>query len=84
METAKIDARIETGALIPRMKTVMKKFCLLLLFLTSICLSGCSGGETSEESAPAPPESSEGDLGEASGSPDDMFLTEPEGSSITE
>lgn len=66
------------------MKHLIKTVSIIVLFATSICLSGCSGSDTSDEPTPEPPESSEGDLGEASGSPDDMFLDESEGSSLTE
>ncbi|MDB4679990.1 MAG: hypothetical protein P8M30_15850 [Planctomycetaceae bacterium] len=58
---------------------------LILLFSATICLTGCSDSATTPD-VPDPPAPSEDDLGDASGSPEDMFLedTESEGSSTSE
>jgi hypothetical protein len=58
---------------------------LILLFSATICLTGCSDSASTTD-VPAPPAPTEDDLGDASGSPEDMFLEDPEseGSSTTE
>jgi|GEM_PF-1644945 len=64
----------------------MKNITLLsLLLMLSFCLAGCSDSGTTEV-VPEPPAPTEDDLGDASGSPEDMFLedSETEGSSTAE
>jgi len=57
----------------------MKNLSLLVLFSSLICLIGCSNSDTADsETPPDPPTATEEDLGEATGSPEDMFLTDPD------
>lgn len=55
----------------------MKKLSLYLLCFSMICLTGCSDSASTTDAVPAPPAPSEDELGDASGSPEDMFDEDP-------